>query len=554
MGPKGGIRVGISLAVAVLLLSCFFFTPAQAAPQTASGSCVQSGTHVFQNSSFSTENSQFYASFTAVPNQAEMNGVVGFSLNGANSDENLAAIVRFAQSGMIDVRNGSGFSANVAFPYRAGQQYTFQLVINPATKRYNVFVNAPGGSPVQLASNYAFRSSLSNVSSLNNWAVYTVSGTESVCNMFIVASTSTEALPPSITTQPLSQTIIAGQTATFSVTATGAAPVSYQWRKNGTAITGATASGYTTPAETTADNGAQFSVVVSNSAGTVTSSAAMLTVNAATIAPTITAQPLSQTIIAGQTATFSVTATGTAPLSYQWRKNGTAITGATASSYTTPAETTADNSAQFTVAVSNSTGSVISAAATLTVTAPGTLTPSSSTLTFGSVTVSTSSTLSATLTNTGSSSVTVSGTVISGPGFTATGISVGQIIPVGQTATLKVTFAPASTASVTGNVTITSNASNSPTMVSFSGTGAAAVSHSATLTWTASTSPAIGYNVYRSTVSGGPYTKVTASVTSGVTYSDTSVQSGQTYYYVVTAVNSSLVESVFSSQVSATIP
>src|SRR6202007_2353560 len=151
---------------------------------------------------------------------------------------------------------------------------------------------------------------------------------------------------PSITTQPTSQTVTAGQTATFSATATGTAPLNYQWKKNGAAISGATSSTYTTPAETTSDTGAQFTVVVSNSAGSATSNAATLTVNPAPVAPSITTQPASQTVTAGQTATFSVTATGTAPLNYQWQKNGVALSGATSSSYTTPAETTSDNVAQ----------------------------------------------------------------------------------------------------------------------------------------------------------------------------------------------------------------
>lgn len=86
------------------------------------------------------------------------------------------------------------------------------------------------------------------------------------------------------------------------------------------------------------------------------------------VAPSITTQPASRTVGAGQTATFSVVASGTAPLSYQWHKNGTAIAGATAASYTTPAATAADNGASFFVRVSNSAGSVNSNTATLTVT------------------------------------------------------------------------------------------------------------------------------------------------------------------------------------------
>jgi hypothetical protein len=85
-------------------------------------------------------------------------------------------------------------------------------------------------------------------------------------------------------------------------------------------------------------------------------------------APTISAQPGSVSVVSGNTATFTVTAGGTAPLTYQWQKNGTAVTGATGASYTTPAETVSDSGATFAVVVMNSSGSVTSASATLTVT------------------------------------------------------------------------------------------------------------------------------------------------------------------------------------------
>ncbi|HKD52214.1 MAG TPA: immunoglobulin domain-containing protein, partial [Candidatus Acidoferrum sp.] len=172
---------------------------------------------------------------------------------------------------------------------------------------------------------------------------------------------------PSVTTQPASQTVTAGQTATFSVVANGTAPLSYQWQKNGLNIAGATSATYTTPATTTSDNGSTFAVVVSNSAGAATSNAATLTVNAAPVAPTITAQPTNQTVTAGQAATFTVSATGTAPLSYQWQKNGANIAGATSTSYTTPATTTSDSGSTFVVVVSNSAGTATSSSATLTV-------------------------------------------------------------------------------------------------------------------------------------------------------------------------------------------
>src|SRR5438445_1410377 len=187
------------------------------------------------------------------------------------------------------------------------------------------------------------------------------------CGGYVSATNPGAPLAPSITIEPVSQTVTTGQTATFTVVAAGTAPLSYQWRKSGTAIRGAAASSYNRQGTTSADNGSQFTVVVSNTAGSVTSNAATLTVSAAAVAPSITTQPASQTVTAGQTATFTVVATGTAPLTYQWRKGGTAILGAASSSYTTPATTSADNGAQFTVVVSNVAGSVTSNAATLTV-------------------------------------------------------------------------------------------------------------------------------------------------------------------------------------------
>jgi Immunoglobulin domain len=175
---------------------------------------------------------------------------------------------------------------------------------------------------------------------------------------------------PAITTQPVSQTVTAGQSATFSVTATGSPTPTYQWTKNGASLAGATSASYKTPATSAIDSGTQFRVVVSNSAGNATSSAATLTVNAASSAPQITTQPASQTVTVGQTATFSVVGTGTAPLAYQWQKNGGNIFGATSATYVTPATAATDSGTKFDVVVSNSVGTATSTSATLTVNPP----------------------------------------------------------------------------------------------------------------------------------------------------------------------------------------
>jgi hypothetical protein len=208
-------------------------------------------------------------------------------------------------------------------------------------------------------------------SSADSGATFAVVVSNSVGNVTSRAAVLTVTMAPvapSITTQPANQSVQAGQSATFSVVATGTAPLSYQWRRNGAAIAGATSATYHTPATSSADNGAVYSVVVSNAAGSLTSGNATLTVTAASTAPSITTQPVSQSVQAGQSATFSVVATGTAPLSYQWRRNGTAIAGATSATYHTPATSSADNGAVFSVVVSNALGSITSGNATLTVT------------------------------------------------------------------------------------------------------------------------------------------------------------------------------------------
>jgi hypothetical protein len=283
--------------------------------------------------------------------------------------------------------------------------------------------------------------------------------------------------------------------------------------------------------------------------------AALSLSTASTTAPVITTEPVSKTVVAGNTASFTVTATGTAPLRYQWNKNGVAISEATSSVYTTPAETTTDNNATFTVAVSNSAGSVASNAATLTVSAAThILNSSASSLSFGNINVSGDSIKTATLTNAGNSNVTISNVTISGAGFNTSGVSSGLILAPGQTTALTATFAPSGPGSVTGKISVASNATNSPDSIALSGTGVTAINHSVGLSWSPSTSTVTGYNTYSSTQSGGPYTKLTGTPVPSTSYTDSTVQGGKIYYFVVTSVDSSNMESPYSSEVSALVP
>ncbi len=177
-----------------------------------------------------------------------------------------------------------------------------------------------------------------------------------------VAVLSLTGIAPSISGQPQNVTTNEGQNATFTVTASGTAPLGYQWRFNTADIAGATNSGYTRSNAQFADAGS-YTVVVTNSVGSVTSAVATLTV--LSNPPSITAQPQNQSVSLGSNATFTVTASGTAPLNYQWRFNGANLSGATGTSYTRTNAQLADVGS-YSVVVTNVVGSVTSAVATLT--------------------------------------------------------------------------------------------------------------------------------------------------------------------------------------------
>lgn len=172
---------------------------------------------------------------------------------------------------------------------------------------------------------------------------------------------------PSITSQPSSITVTAGLAANFSVTAQGTGPLSYQWMKGAVTIAGATASSYSI-ATTIAGDAGNYSVKVTNSEGFVTSNNATLTVNPAPVAPTITGQPGSVTVTAGANVILNVTAEGTNPLNFQWRKNGNNIAGATLASLTISSAQVGD-SGTYSVRVANNVGNVTSNNAVVTVNA-----------------------------------------------------------------------------------------------------------------------------------------------------------------------------------------
>lgn len=169
---------------------------------------------------------------------------------------------------------------------------------------------------------------------------------------------------PSFTQHPVSQVVTLGQTATFSATSNGTPLPAYQWWRNGAPIPGATSASYTTLATTKQDNGTQFAVTATNSVGSATSTPASLGVQ---WMPSITSQPSSVTVQAGQSASFHVAADASPNPTYQWQRNGQNVTGATLADFTLPQAIGSDDQAAFTVVVFNPLGSVTSNSAILTV-------------------------------------------------------------------------------------------------------------------------------------------------------------------------------------------
>ena len=182
--------------------------------------------------------------------------------------------------------------------------------------------------------------------------------------------------------------------------------------------------------------------------------------------------------------------------------------------------------------------------------AAGTLSISPTGFSFGNVTVGSSATKTATL-KASTSSVYIPAATTTNPEFTLSGFSLPLTLAAGQSVNMTVKFAPKSSGSTSATISLANT--KGPTIASASGSGVATTQHRVGLSWAPSKSTVTGYNVYRGTASGGPYSKLNSQSVVNTSYTDSSVSSGKTYFYVTTAVNSSG-ESVKSNEVRAVIP
>ena len=273
--------------------------------------------------------------------------------------------VDVASSG-IGVPPSISLDPNDASAY-VGQSAFFSVVADgSAPLSYQWYFNT--NAPLDGATNSLL--TLTNLDTTNSGAyLCIVTNTYGADTSAVAQLTVTLPVAPAILAQPQDQTNMPpGATATFSVIASGSEPLNYQWYFNtDTVLTNATASILTITNVQPANAGA-YSVVINNPGGSLTSSNAILTVNTNPVAPVFTSQPASLVVLAGSPASFTAVAAGTAPIGYQWNKNGTPIPGATSSTLNLSNVQTNDDGS-YTLTASNSVASVTSNPAQLTVTA-----------------------------------------------------------------------------------------------------------------------------------------------------------------------------------------
>ena len=148
------------------------------------------------NVSIPTQTGNFTITWNAVPDSSPIDGVMGLSLGSVSGYDGLACIVRFASNGVIDARNGGSYQALAPMNYTAGTMYRFELTVDLASKKYSVKVTPNGGAPVQLATNFGFRTQQATVSTIDHFGMVVLGGGSHIVSDIAIGATSSPT-PPS---------------------------------------------------------------------------------------------------------------------------------------------------------------------------------------------------------------------------------------------------------------------------------------------------------------------------------------------------------------------
>jgi hypothetical protein len=358
-------------------------------------------------------------------------------------------------------------------------------------------------------------------------------------------------LPVTVTLSPLIVTLTSAQTQAFTATVANTTNTAVTWSLS-PAVGSVSAAGlYTAPASiTTAQTVTVTATSVANPAISAKATVSL------TPSVSVTLTPTSVSLTPSQTQAFTATVANTTNTAVTWSLSPAVGSVSAAGLYTAPASiTTAQTVIVTATSVANS---AISATATVQLNlGTSTLNVNATTIPFGSVTVNTTSTQQVILTSTGTAPVTVSAAMVSGTGFTDSGIAFPITLNPSQSATLNVQLDPTVAGSVTGQLTITSTSSTNGTDVIPMSATAVAATYAVNLSWeapTGSTDPVAGYNIYRAPSGSSTYALLNSSDDTSTTFVDSTVQGGVTYDYVVDSVDSSGVESVPSNMIVVVLP
>ena len=575
----GNVTVGQAASQPVVL------TSTGTAPVTISGISIAGS--LFTASGITTpltlnpgQSATLTMTFTS-PHVSSFTGVLTIT---SNSSTNPTATVNMSGSGVAATGTLSALTCGTGSYTGAGADACTVTLSAPAgssglsvgLSSSSTSVTVPSSVTVAAnATSAGFTATVASVSSAQTVTLTAAAGT--VSKTFPVQlNAATPTLGLSTTTISYGNVTV-GQTASQPVilTSTGTAPVTI----SGISIAGSlfTASGVTAPLTLNPGQSATLTMTftsphVSSFTGVLTITSNSSTNPTAVVNMSGSGVAAAGTLSALSCVTGSFTGAGTdactvmlnAPagssgLSVALSSSSTSVV--VPSSVTVPANAT---SAAFTATVSSVTSAqavtLTAVAGTISKTFALQLSVGTSTLSvnatsvgFGNVFLNSPATQSITLTSTGTASVTISSGTITGTGFTMSGIAFPLTLNAGQTATLNIQFDPTTTGAAAGQVKIVSNSSTNPTsVISLSGTGEV---HEVSLSWQAPIcpkDPAVGYHVYRATGGGTGYQLLNS--LAQLTYVDTTAVSGQSYNYVVKAVDASGVESVPSNTTSVTIP